>query len=885
MKKIFISSVIKGYQDRRDAAEKAINNLRHDLNLDLRTIRLDSDNSPSLGSSSQQACLDGVNSCDIYIGIYPKSLYGWDKSPVGISPTHEEYREARKNKKIILIFVESLKEGEIEDLKQNDFLKEVGDYISGSFWNEFSDLKDLEHKVYRSLVSLLSNKPVDTIKENLKFQTQNRIQREKNLKKYIPEVFTEIPHAKDELRIFTDPVLFLQKIVEDLQKIDIYSYNEMLSKLGVEALNIELPVGFQKPSTIKDAINGSNLLKEYVKELIRHLELMDPYKERAFLEFLNGSNTFLFNEIKHLIWTHNSSIRWKLESIERHLNLIASQIIIIEGKAASGKTNFVCNFADTTLKCRKQLSFYVTGYDLPDEGIISLKKYIVNCFNDSYSGNTTDLLSYIEKICLKDNKPLIIIIDGINEHPHINDFRFQLEKLIEEFTRSPYVKFILTCRSEYFEERFSNLKTASFNEKTMFIEDLTRGIPTIHKKYMIYSYFKRYNIECCLNNDVRDRFVENPLILRLFCDVYGNSEGDEIVYLEPVYDIRFYDLFSKYNEKIIEIFEKKYPESGFKRKYKKLLQELAKYMLTHSIFSNVPLSSISDELENIITILVNEGVILKKDLPEKASIFDDSEVLNFTYDEFRDFILADFLIQKIAPTDFSNFKEYYSKCVSPESQVAEGIGKYIFTIVRNENNIQIEEFLKSNDNYDDLFLRNIFSLNDSLIVEDDIEKIKSLFHYNSRNAYEIYINLVNRRNKSYYPNLNIWLFLDFVSRLNKIGYDRLISPALTPYLDDICKGIKNTLKERESQDLEREEYCSLLELLLCLSPIISPRFKTNSSLEVFFEIANKNVKLSAHILEIYTGKQTPLVSQILLTVLFQIAKTSFIDEQEIFIDC
>lgn len=863
--KIFISSIIEGYQDRRDIVEATINSLEKDSSLKFSVIRLDQKSSPSLDCSSQQACLNGVNSCDIYLGIYPKNRYGWDKSPIGISPTHEEYREARKKEKIILVFVENLKEGEIEDPNQKEFLREVGDYISGNFWNEFSDLRDLEHKLYRSLVYLLNNsQPTDKIQENLKIQTKNKILREKNSKKYIPEVFTEIPHAKDELRIFTDPVLFFQKIVEDLQKIDTYPYNEMLSKLGVKAFNIELPMEFQKPSTIKDAIDGSDLLKGYVKGLIRHLELMDPYKEEAFSEFLNGSNTFLFNEIKHDIWNHNNSIRRKLESIERQLNFITAQIVIVEGKAASGKTNFVCNFADTTLKCRNQLSFYVTGSDFA-EGTTSLKEYIANCFSDTYSGNVVNLLPDIERICLKDNKPLIILIDGINEHPHISCFKVQLENLIEEFTRSPYIKFILTCRSEYFEQRFSNLKTASFKEKTMFIQDLTRKIPTIHKKYMVYSYFKQYKIRCRLNNDVRDLFVENPLILRLFCDVYGNSNDDEIVYLEPVYDIRFYDLFSKYNEKIIEDFEVKYPESGFKRRYTKLLQELADYMITKTTFSNIPISSLSDDLENIVNILVNEGVILKKDLPEKASIFDDSEVLNFTYDEFRDFILADFLVKKIAPTDFSNFKEYYSKCVSPESQVAEGIGKYIFTIVRNENNIQIEEFLKSNDNYDDLFLRNIFSLNDSLIVEDDIERIENLFQHDSKNVNEIYVGLISRRSKTDYPNLNICLFLDLVSRLDERNYHLLVSPVFTDHLENICKSIKNLLEKCSSQDLEREENYSLLELLLCLSPVIPTRFQINSSLDVFCEIEDKNPELSAKILKKYVENQTSLISKTLLS--------------------
>lgn len=394
-----------------------------------------------------------------------------------------------------------------------------------------------------------------------------------------------------------------------------------------------------------------------------------------------------------------------------------------------------------------------------------------------------------------------------------------------------------------------------------------KEVPYIHKRYMIYSYFKRYKIQCDIESNVRNLFVENPLILRLFCDAYGNSEDDEIIYIETIYDIRLYNLFLKYNDKIIENFENKYHESGFRRKYIRLLQELADYMFTKTTFSNVPISSISDDLENIISILVNEGVILKKDLPEKASLFDNLEVLNFTYDEFRDFILADFLVKKIAHLNFDLFKEYYSKCISPESQVAEGVGKYIFTIVRDEKNVKIEEFLKSNNNYDDLFLKNIFSLNDSLIVEDDLERIKKLFQYNSENVNEIYMGLRNRRNKKDYPNLNIWRFFYLVSKLDEKNYYRLISPVFDSHLENFCEHIKNLLEKCDSQSLEMEDNYSLIELLLCLSPIISTGLQINSSLDIFFEISDKNPQLSAKILEKYIENKTSLISQTLLSEL------------------
>jgi len=142
--------------------------LNRDKGFNFEAIRTESNRHPAEDKSSQKVCLDGVKECDIYLGIYPKNNYGWDESPVGISPTHEEFRKARECGKLCLIFVENSKE---TDFKQDDFLKEVGDYVEGRFWNkfEFGELDKLKHLVYRALLKLMEANFENCLPTYLKF--------------------------------------------------------------------------------------------------------------------------------------------------------------------------------------------------------------------------------------------------------------------------------------------------------------------------------------------------------------------------------------------------------------------------------------------------------------------------------------------------------------------------------------------------------------------------------------------------------------------------------------------------------------------------------------------------------------------------------------------
>ena len=93
--KIFVSSLILGMKSQRSQAREAIEALRHQPIM--------AEDFGARPSSPQVACLTGLRQSELIILILG-ARYGTPQES-GLSATHEEYREARGNKPV-LVFVE-----------------------------------------------------------------------------------------------------------------------------------------------------------------------------------------------------------------------------------------------------------------------------------------------------------------------------------------------------------------------------------------------------------------------------------------------------------------------------------------------------------------------------------------------------------------------------------------------------------------------------------------------------------------------------------------------------------------------------------------------------------------------------------------------------------
>ena len=122
--KVFISSLITGYEAHRQAASAAVRALGHEPVM-VETFT-------SQPRSPQVACLSGIRESDLVLLIL-FDRYGAPQPGSKVSPTHEEYLEARDTKSV-LMFVQ---DGVERESRQSEFLSEVQGWQAGQLRTGF----------------------------------------------------------------------------------------------------------------------------------------------------------------------------------------------------------------------------------------------------------------------------------------------------------------------------------------------------------------------------------------------------------------------------------------------------------------------------------------------------------------------------------------------------------------------------------------------------------------------------------------------------------------------------------------------------------------------------------------------------------------------------
>ena len=135
--KVFISSVISDFGQYRDAATRGCQTLSHQV--------LKAEDYGASASSPQLVCLSGVRDADVVLVILGAN-YGAIQSS-GLSATHEEFREARDNSRV-LAFIQT---GVTRDAKQEQFVREVQDWAGGLYTAPFLTTEELKDSVTNAL--------------------------------------------------------------------------------------------------------------------------------------------------------------------------------------------------------------------------------------------------------------------------------------------------------------------------------------------------------------------------------------------------------------------------------------------------------------------------------------------------------------------------------------------------------------------------------------------------------------------------------------------------------------------------------------------------------------------------------------------------------------
>ena len=275
-------------------------------------------------------------------------------------------------------------------------------------------------------------------------------------------------------------------------------------------------------------------------------------------------------------------------------------------KAGQGKTNFVCDFAEKVLYRRSIPCLFLTGREMNCVSPDKIGEYIVrSIFGDCYNGNLDDMLADLDKLGVANHTPVIIIIDGINEHTDISTFAQHLETLAERILTHTNIRLIVTCRSEYFDERFSNFRIASFSNRIYFAQDFGRYMSAIHKEHLLRAYFHFFKLKCpFLSEKVEEHLKTDTLLLRIFCEAYGDHNAIKDIVLPQMLDLYKDEIFTLYLGRKLEEAAKQRDESsplavGKYERYKRVLRQIIGLMIEKNQFTNIPVSELGEDRDTI----------------------------------------------------------------------------------------------------------------------------------------------------------------------------------------------------------------------------------------------------------------------------------------------
>ncbi len=553
--------------------------------------------------------------------------------------------------------------------------------------------------------------------------SNSRIRIEKDSRRYIPDVFVESNKAKDKARLFSNPVFFYRKIYDTLNSISInYTWiNEFLYKLGLETIESDL-IGTTVNSEIGKLKDIQDSLKELKNDIEQEIDEIKPYsgwdKEKIVDFKVPPEKESYKSLLKEKLRSSSIGILHTYDTALSQIDLCLSRVLLITSMAGQGKTNFVCDFVDNFCSKFEVPVILIPARELNGVADHSIFSYITN---NRYLKNIDDkfeLFSFFDNVAKEIDKPFLVVIDGMNEVKNLELFNDVLSDFIEVGLQYHSVKFILTCRSEFFEKKYASLMSKSFSEHIHHLEDIKSEMSDFHLDKAIESYFVFFDIRAHLSEKAKEFLKNDLLLLRIYCEY---NQKKDLGRVEEVFKDQLYE---GYLLSIIDKFE-----SPLKKFALPTLYKLVEKMLASNDYASLPINGYDNDESEVIESLVSEDVILRRELPVKDLQSIGTESVSFTYDELRDFLIAHYLVNKLSKTNMPAFVSKFDEIT--KYQVYEGVYKYTYILSRRDNNEPVVSHIEGIKDYENLYTIVLCSLPPEYQNESDVVTAKSILSKDS----------------------------------------------------------------------------------------------------------------------------------------------------------
>lgn len=550
----------------------------------------------------------------------------------------------------------------------------------------------------------------------LEFST-NKIELEKRSRKYIPSIFVETHSTKEEVRLFANPLFFYRKIQDNLGKLD---YGPLNSRMRIarepefvldldRTLLAETPPTFAELEDWLDRV-GEAIARELVK--VRPLSWRRDEGEEPYRP-VNGK-TADWMIARFQAESSASGLTSRLQDALGLIRLIRKKIFLVTSMAGQGKTNFVCDLVENQFR-----SFAIPCLFIPARELNSYspgKRLFDYISNNRYSPDVTKIHEYLKlfnDVALETDKPFLIVIDGINEVAHLSAFSDELKAFCNAVCQYDMVKVIITCRSEFFDEKYASILDEPFADHIHRVSDLRSNMTERSKIRLLKSYFSYFNISGRFSAIAEDFLKSDLLLLRIFCERYEESD---VGYMADIYKG---DLFEQYLIKKIKSFPDHLQANAMPTLYR-----IVTGMLDTDDFAKLSVRSFTAEEQTIIRRFVEDDVILRQEIGVEGLSALGDLVISFTYDELRDFVIAHRLVVGDATGDARSLKAVLATL--PGRPIYEGVYRYAYLLARKANDAAAIAACERGPNFVEHFSLNVHLLPPAVQTRDDVERVKAL---------------------------------------------------------------------------------------------------------------------------------------------------------------
>lgn len=646
---------------------------------------------------------------------------------------------------------------------------------------------------------------LDELVVALKSQNESQINSQINSGKYLKNTFIESGNQKDYLRYFTSPIFYIEKFFDYVNVLDFSYLNKLLKMNGHETFDLDIQKFFEKKKDLK-----IEHAKDYFENLYNHFEV-----KRKFI----SDNSNLGNG--------RGNFEYKIKNLIEELNFFKSKVVLITEMAGQGKTNFLCDFVENFMLKKEILNVFLTGIEInPNDIRSSILKRI---FPDNDNLDFAELLNAVQKYCYENNEVFVIIIDGINENFKSKIFSKNLEMFISDMQKYEFVKIIMSCRIEYYKDNFKNLENADFSSDMIFIDKLMeREVESKIKKKLFHVYFENFNIKYnSISWEIKEQLLSNFLLFRIFCETNENKELDRIdnIYKEELFT-NYYNRKTEHINLMLNDINGGVTSGSID--IKNFIKKIIEKMIEKKQYINIELDEIinSSSGKEIYIRFLDENILVKRDIiSSEKNLFSPTEVVNFTFDEFRDFLISDYIIEMYKKSN-EIFYEFLNS-LSDDSPLIEGCSTFLFYKARRIDDKELSLVLTSQKWYKSVFSRCIFNIQEELITDNDKSNLKELIFDSTFHKRDIIIALINRRENQ---TLNLEFLFECLREMNEEEFE-----------DNFIKAFENT--DYRYYRIDQQEILEILEEALKVENLSDAGHKFYEILlYMFLNTNNYNVK-------------------------------------------